>query len=57
MQKVVLIAILAVTLAVPLTAARTPGHGLALRRVIWWMVAGIIVYAAGVMFVYPHMVQ
>jgi hypothetical protein len=56
MQKIVLVSILVVTLACPMAAARTASARLALRRAVWWTLAGIAGYALAVMFVYPRLV-
>jgi hypothetical protein len=56
MQKLILLSIVAMTLVLPAVAARAERPALALRRTVWWMVAGVAVYAALVTVVYPRLV-
>ncbi len=56
MQKIILFAILVMTVAIPVAAAREPRPGLALRKAVWWMLAGMLLYLAAVLFVYPRFV-
>jgi len=56
MHKVVLISILVMSIVLPAIAAREPRPVLALRRAVWWMVAGTVVYVLSVMFIYPRFV-
>lgn len=56
MQKIILISILAMTVALPAAAAREPRPFLALRRAVWWMLAANLLYVLTVMFVYPRLV-
>ncbi len=57
MSKLLLISILAITIGVPIAASRATTPGLALRRLVWWMLAGIGIYAFVIMFVYPRLVS
>ena len=57
MQKLLLVSILVVTLAVPVAAARAASPALGLRRVVWWMLAAIAGYALAVMFVFPRLIS
>lgn len=54
MQKLILLSILAMTIAVPAAAAREPRPRLGLRRTVAWMFAGILAYAFAVLFLYPR---
>ncbi len=53
MQKLVLVSVLLLTVAVPAVASLERLPALGLRKVVWWMVAGIACYVLAVMFVYP----
>lgn len=57
MQKLLLVSILVVTIAVPAAAARAATPALGLRRVVWWMLAAMAGYALAIMFVFPHLVS
>jgi hypothetical protein len=54
MTKLILLSIVAVTVAVPAIAAREPRPKRALRQAIGWTLIGIVAYALAVIFVYPR---
>jgi hypothetical protein len=56
MQKVLLVSILVLMIALPAAAAGELRARLALRRAVWWMVTGIVWYVLAVRFVYPRLV-
>jgi hypothetical protein len=56
MQKIVLISILVMTVAVPAAAAKELRPYFALRKAVWWMLAAILFYVLAVIFVYPRFV-
>jgi predicted membrane channel-forming protein YqfA (hemolysin III family) len=53
-QKLVLMSFLIVSIFVPFVAASEPHPHLALRKAIWWMLAGLLAYVLAVIFVYPR---
>lgn len=55
MAKLLLLSIILLSIAVPIAAAGARIPALALRRAVWWMVAGITVYVLGVAFVFPRL--
>lgn len=55
MAKLLLISIILATMVVPITAAGARSPALALRRAVWWMLAGITVYALAVIFIFPKL--
>jgi hypothetical protein len=55
MEKLVLFSIVAVTILAPAIAAKERSPRLALRKVVAWMLAGIVIYLGLVMFVYPRL--
>jgi hypothetical protein len=55
-QKLILMSILVLSIALPVRAAAEPRPGLALRKAVWWMVAAIVGYTFAVVFVYPRFV-
>ena len=55
MEKLVLLSIVVVTILAPAVAATERSPRLALRKVVAWMLAGIVVYLGLVMFVYPRL--
>jgi hypothetical protein len=57
MEKLVLLSIVAVTIAVPAVAAAERNSRVALRKTLAWMLIGIFVYLASVMFVYPRLLS
>ncbi len=57
MGKLVLLSILALTVAVPSLAARERNPRLALRKAITWTLVGICVYVGAVMFIYPRLLN
>jgi hypothetical protein len=54
MQKIVLVSILALSIVVPLVAARDPNPQRALRKLGVWMAIGIVVYWLAVLLIYPR---
>ncbi len=55
MQKTLLVSILVLMIALPAFAAGEPRPRLALRRAVWWTIAGIAWYVLAVRFVYPRL--
>jgi hypothetical protein len=55
MQKTLLFSILLMTIVLPALAAREPRPLLAIRRAVGWMVAGVVLYVLGLVFVYPRL--
>ncbi len=53
-QKLILISMAAMTVLVPIAAARNPRPGFALKRTVWWMVTAICFYVAAVVLIYPR---
>jgi hypothetical protein len=54
MPKIVLVSILALTIILPLLAARDPNPGRALRKLAVWMAVGLVAYWLAVLLVYPR---
>jgi hypothetical protein len=54
MQKIVLISIVIMTFAIPAAAAAERKPHFALRKVVWWMLAAILLYDLAVVFIYPR---
>lgn len=57
LQKLILVSMAIMTIAVPIAAARTPSPHLALRRTVWWTVAAVCGYVAAVVLVYPRVLK
>jgi hypothetical protein len=55
MEKLVLLSIVAVTIAVPAAAAAERNSRVALRKTLAWMLIGIFAYLASVVFIYPRL--
>jgi hypothetical protein len=55
MQKLVLVSILAVSIVAPIVAAQKVNARRSLRALLVWTVAGIAVYVACVLFIYPRL--
>ncbi len=54
MQKLILVSILAITIAIPTVAARDPDPRRALRKAVTWTLVGIVAYTLSVIFIYPR---
>jgi hypothetical protein len=57
MAKLLLLSILALTIAVPSLAARERSPRLALRKTVAWTLFGIFAYVVSVMFLYPRLLD
>jgi hypothetical protein len=55
MQKLLLISILVITFVIPAVAARDPSPRRALRRTIFWMMAGLFSYVLAVILLYARL--
>lgn len=55
MQRFLLVSILAMTIVLPTMAAREPRPRLALRRTVWWMLAGLVAYVLAVALTYARL--
>lgn len=56
MAKLILTAILVVTIAPPILAAMEANSRRGLRKLLFWTVIGICLYEAAVIFLYPRFV-
>jgi hypothetical protein len=54
MQKLILVSILVMTIAIPAVAAREKDPRRALRKAVTWTLVGIVVYTLSVIFIYPQ---
>lgn len=54
MQKLILISILVITIAVPAAAAREADSRRALKKTVTWILVGIVFYTLSVIFIYPR---
>jgi type IV secretory pathway VirB2 component (pilin) len=55
MDKLVLLSIVAITIAVPAVAAAERNPARALRKVLVWMVVGTFAYVVAVVIIYPRL--
>jgi cell division protein FtsW (lipid II flippase) len=56
MAKLILLSIVAVTVAIPALAARERNPRRALRKALTWTFIGIVAYVLSVIFLYPRFV-
>ncbi|HEY4884804.1 MAG TPA: hypothetical protein VII08_14310 [Myxococcales bacterium] len=55
MQKLVLLSIVALTIAAPAVAAAERSPRLALQKTLAWTLIGIVAYVASVLLIYPRL--
>jgi hypothetical protein len=55
MQKLLLISILIVTVALPMRAARDPNPGRALRHVVYGIAAYVAFYVIAIVYIMPRL--
>jgi predicted membrane channel-forming protein YqfA (hemolysin III family) len=55
MQKLILLSILVITVAVPVIAARDANPRRGLRKALSWTAVGVVTYTLAVVFIYPRL--
>ena len=55
MQKLLLISVIAMSIAFPAIAARSPSARLGLRKTLVWCLVGIFAYVLALLVIFPHL--